>query len=378
MLAAWPLLVAVVARLPSCSWESGGAVTVAINITGFASPCATDSHSAEKLRSHIPQRGLLGKQRPSALLRVCYMSISSGLLRTKATCLRCPRSISRLQEREVPIPDRRTMACPTAGQASVLAGGYWSAVFVLLVAALSALYARRGHSRASPEPLPALVATVWTDSALSEETKPSHRAAARRRARRPAARAPVAADTSDGSSEADFDDECLERLLQLHSPARVAADATRMRSPTVAAQPTQSAASAKREPPEEAWDAVATPRKRAARAPAACRTEPRASPDASGTADASDDQLEDWGELYSAHSKVRCAPGSYPPNPNHSDTHAAFCSLRRMLHTGARASTVATCAPPCSASTPLTVAKPSEAPASMNDFRNAQRSLKCS
>ena len=66
MLAAWPLLIAVVARLPSCSWESGGAVTVAINITGFASPCATDSHSAEKLRSHIPQRGLLGKQRPSA------------------------------------------------------------------------------------------------------------------------------------------------------------------------------------------------------------------------------------------------------------------------------------------------------------------------
>ena len=63
MLAAWPLLIAVVARLPSCSWESGGAVTVAINITGFASPCATDSHSAEKLRSHIPQRGLLGKQR---------------------------------------------------------------------------------------------------------------------------------------------------------------------------------------------------------------------------------------------------------------------------------------------------------------------------
>ena len=221
------------------------------------------------------------------------------------------------------IPDRRRMACPTAGQASVLAGGYWSAVFVLLVAALSALYARRGHSRASPEPLPALVATVRTDSALSEETKPSHRAAARRRARRPAAKAPVAADTSDGSSEADFDDECLERLLQLRSPARVA-DATRMRSPTVAAQPTQSAASAKREPPEEAWDAVATPRKRAARAPAACRTEPRASPDTSGTADASDDQLEDWGELYSAHSKVRCAPGSYPPNPNHSDTHAAF------------------------------------------------------
>ena len=271
------------------------------------------------------------------------------------------------------------MACPTTGgcQASVLAGGYWSAVFLLLVAALSALYARRGHSRASPEPLPALMATVRTDSVLSEEPKPCHRAAARRRARRPAAKAPVAADTSDGSSEADFDDECLERLLQLRSPARVA-DATRMRSPTVAAQPTQSAASAKREPPEEAWDAVATPRKRAARAPAACRTEPRALPDASGTADASDDQLEDWGELYSAHSKVRCAPWSYPPNPNYSDTHAAFCSLRRMLHTGARASTVATCAQPCSASTPLTVAKPSEAPASMNDFRNAQRSLECS
>ena len=256
------------------------------------------------------------------------------------------------------------MACPTAGHASVLAGGYWSAVFVLLVVALSALYARRGHCRASPEPLPTLMATVRTDSALSEATKPSHRASARRRARRPAAKAPVAVDTSDGSSEADFDDECLERLLQLRSPARLA-DATR--SPTVAAQPTpQSAASAKREPPEEAWDAVATPRKRAARAPAACRTEPRASPDASGTADASDDQLEDWGELYSAHSKVRCAPGSYPPNPNHSDTHAAFCSLRRMLHTGARASTVATCAQPCSASTPLSVAKPSEAPASMN------------
>ena len=73
MLAAWPLLIAVVARLPSCSWESGGAVTVAINITGFASPCATDSHSAEKVRSHIPQQGLLGKQRAALRpLRVCY------------------------------------------------------------------------------------------------------------------------------------------------------------------------------------------------------------------------------------------------------------------------------------------------------------------
>ena len=108
MLAAWPLLIAVVARLPSCSWESGGAVTVAINITGFASPCATDSHSAEKLRSHIPQRGLLGKQRrlPSALLRVCYICISSfSFLARRPSSL--PRSISRLQEREVPIPDRR-------------------------------------------------------------------------------------------------------------------------------------------------------------------------------------------------------------------------------------------------------------------------------
>ena len=63
MLAAWPLLIAVVARLPSCSWESGGAVTVAINITGFASPCATDSHSAEKVRSHIPA-GAPGKRAP--------------------------------------------------------------------------------------------------------------------------------------------------------------------------------------------------------------------------------------------------------------------------------------------------------------------------
>ena len=53
MLAAWPLLIAVVARLPSCSWESGGAVTVAMNITGFVSPCATDSNSPEKVRSHI-------------------------------------------------------------------------------------------------------------------------------------------------------------------------------------------------------------------------------------------------------------------------------------------------------------------------------------
>ena len=53
MLAAWLLLIAVVARLPSCSWESGGAVTVAMNMTGFVSPCATDSNSAETVRSHI-------------------------------------------------------------------------------------------------------------------------------------------------------------------------------------------------------------------------------------------------------------------------------------------------------------------------------------
>ena len=53
MLAAWLLLIAVVARLPSCSWE--GAVTVAMNMTGFASPCATDSNSAETLRSHIAE-----------------------------------------------------------------------------------------------------------------------------------------------------------------------------------------------------------------------------------------------------------------------------------------------------------------------------------
>jgi len=56
MLAAWLLLIAVVARLPSCSWESGGAVTVAMNITGFVSPCATDSNSPEKVRSHIRVR----------------------------------------------------------------------------------------------------------------------------------------------------------------------------------------------------------------------------------------------------------------------------------------------------------------------------------
>lgn len=180
--------------------------------------------------------------------------------------------------------------------------GYWSAVFVLLVAALSALYSRRGHSKASPKPLPML---IRTDSALAEETKPCHRVTARRRARRPAAKVPVAAGASDGSSEADFDAECLERLIQL----RFTRCATRTRSPTVAAQPTQSATSAKRQPPEEAWDAVATPRKRAARLPASCRTVPRALPDA-GTADASDDQLEDWGELYFAHSKVRYAPGS--------------------------------------------------------------------
>ena len=50
------LLIAVVSRLPSCSWESGGAVTVAMNMTGFTSPCATDSNSAETLRSHIAER----------------------------------------------------------------------------------------------------------------------------------------------------------------------------------------------------------------------------------------------------------------------------------------------------------------------------------
>lgn len=333
MLAAWPLLIAVVARLPSCSWESGGAVTVAINITSFASPCATDSNSAEKVRSHI--RLYLGgspgfaRSGWSAACSSVTASISSPRdLSPAGECSECRRSIFTWLKRRSPT-DRR-MACPTTGgcQASVLAG-YWSAAFVLLIAALSALYARRGHARASPDPLPMLLATIRTDSALAEETKPCHRPAARRRARRPAAKAPVAADASDGSSEADSDDECLERLLQLHrSPAHRVADATRTRSPTVAAQPTQSAASAKREPPEEAWDAVATPRKRtvASCAPAACPTEePRALPDAGGTADASDDQLEDWGELYSAHSKVRCAPGSYSPNPNHSDTHAALC-----------------------------------------------------
>ena len=44
------------ALLPSCSTESGGAMTVAMNITGFASPCATDSNSAEMLRSHMGER----------------------------------------------------------------------------------------------------------------------------------------------------------------------------------------------------------------------------------------------------------------------------------------------------------------------------------
>jgi len=189
---------------------------------------------------------------------------------------------------------------------------YWSAVFVLVIAALSALYARRGHS--TPEPLPTVMPTLLTDHALS--------ATARRRARRPAAETPVAApDTSDGSSESDSNDDGLQSLLQMRSPARrVAEPSMRMRSPT---QLTQSAASDKSEPSEAGWDAAATPRKRAARAassdPAAasCRTEPSALPAAGGTADASDDQLEDWGELYSAHSKVRCAPGStrYPQHP---------------------------------------------------------------
>ena len=64
MLAAWLLLIAVVARLPGCSCDSGGAVTVAMNITGLASPCATDSNSAEKVRSHIAGRlGAPGKGR---------------------------------------------------------------------------------------------------------------------------------------------------------------------------------------------------------------------------------------------------------------------------------------------------------------------------
>ena len=58
------LLIAVVSRLPSCSWESGGAVTVAMNMTGFTSPCAIDSNSAETLRSHIAES-------PGALAEGC-------------------------------------------------------------------------------------------------------------------------------------------------------------------------------------------------------------------------------------------------------------------------------------------------------------------
>ena len=111
----------------------------------------------------------------------------------------------------------------------------------------------------------------------------------------------------------------------------------RMRSPTVALQPAQSAASAESEPPEAGWDAAATPRKRATRAtsrdPAAasCRSEPSSLP-AGDTVGASDDQLEDWGELYSAHSKVRCAPGStrYPPHPIL--TSALLCAAQDASH----------------------------------------------
>ena len=224
----------------------------------------------------------------------------------------------------------------------------WPAVFVLLIAALSALYARRGHSKASPEPLPTVMPTLLTDLALSEE-KPCHQAAARRRTRgpaaetsvrRPAAETSVAApDTSDASSESDSnDDDGLQSLLQMRSPAhRVAEPSMRMRSPTVALQPTQSSASGESEPPEAGWDAAATPRKRATRAtsrdPAAasCRSEPSSLP-AGDTAGASDDQLEDWGELYSAHSKVRCAPGStrYPPHPIL--TSALLCAAQDASH----------------------------------------------
>ena len=68
------LLIAVVSRLPSCSWESGGAVTVAMNMTGFTSPCATDSNSAETLRSHIAERPApwLWLRRLLAKVRVGY------------------------------------------------------------------------------------------------------------------------------------------------------------------------------------------------------------------------------------------------------------------------------------------------------------------
>ena len=217
---------------------------------------------------------------------------------------------------------------------------YWSAVFVLLTAALSALYARRGHSKASPEPLPTVMPTLLTDCALSEENS----ARARSRARKPAAETSVAApDTSDGSSESDSNDDGLQSLLQMHAPAlRVAEPSMRMRSPTVL-QPNQSAASTESELPEAGWGAAATPRKRAARAascdPAAAKS---ALPAAGGTADASD-ELEDWDELYSAHSKVRRAPGStrYLPHPIDA---LFFVVPRRMHHTGARASTATTCA----------------------------------
>ena len=219
---------------------------------------------------------------------------------------------------------------------------YWSAAFVLLTAALSALYARRGHSKPSPEPLPTVMPTLLTDCAFSEEKGGT----ARSRARRPAAETPVAApDTSDGSSESDSNDDGLQSLLQMRTPARrVAEPSMPMRSPTVVLQPNQSAASTESELPEAGWGAAATPRKRAARA-ASCDPEaakPSALPAAGGTADASD-ELEDWGELYSAHSKVRRAPGStrYLPHPIDA---LFFVVPRRMHHTGARASTATTCA----------------------------------
>lgn len=219
---------------------------------------------------------------------------------------------------------------------------YWSAVFVLLTAALSALYARRGHSKASPEPLPTVMPTLLTDCALSEENS----ARARSRARKPAAETSVAApDTSDGSSESDSNDDGLQSLLQMHAPAlRVAEPSMRMRSPTVL-QPNQSTASTESELPEAGWGAAATPRKRAARAascdPAAAK--PSALPAAGGTADASD-ELEDWDELYSAHSKVRRAPGSTRYPPHAFPTFFLCVAPRRTHHTGARASTATTCA----------------------------------
>ena len=113
---------------------------------------------------------------------------------------------------------------------------YWSVVFVLLTAALSALYARRGHSKASPEPLPTVMPTLLTDCVLSEEKK----TARSRRARRPAEETPVAApDTSEGSSESDSNDNLIS-LLQMRAPGRVAEPLMRMRSPSVVLQPTQS------------------------------------------------------------------------------------------------------------------------------------------